>query len=844
MRSTVWYTVATVAILGGCGKSSHPAPPSDPTPPVSAGFTTKLEVDRADGVVADGADVATLTLSLFRAGTPAAGIRVKLAASGTSNSIAADEETDEAGKLRATLSSTKAESKVVSASALVGEAVLPLEATVEVAFVPGPPVKLGFLNPETRAAAGRPLSLRVALLDVAENVVEEATDAITLEMIAGPAGATLAGTPTQTAIAGVAPFTDLVVNRAGDFTLEASSGTLRGTLDLHASTWFGIGPDGGVGSRIAVAPSDPSMIYSQSWGGLFRSDDGARSWRSIGDDLGGGTTGWAVDPTDAFTVYVASVSAPLVKSVDGGETWVSAASGLPADHYYFSLAIDPSDPRRVLAVGAIAEWDPNEPIYLYGSDDGAESWEPIGEIPASGLSLDPNDPSVLYAYSGDWGLGTGLWRSRDRGSSWELIGAKHHHLVGFAVDPTDSRVLYAASGVVAALRSGLEAEAWDGGNGLRRSTDGGETWEFIGAGIEEGQTLFALDPRDPSVLHVLADYMIGYRSTDRGTTWTKVGDSPDQVYSLVSGGDSLYATGSAGNMVSTDEGESWELRNAGFRAGWTTALALAPGNSDRVFASLSEGTYESSDGGESWRRIETLPSIEGFAFAGDAHRTVYAGARGAVYRSDDGGNTWASRGYYPSAFSRLVTDPFDPDMIIAVANRTGVIRSTDGGATWAKFDEDLPQLEQRALLRTGADSYMVGNWLGVFAKVGGSPWTKDVAGLPEGDGRRVRSLSIADGIIFCGTEDGVFWRDFSGWVSAGLRGETVQSLAAVTSGLLYAGTRNGVFVSHDRGGEWTRIVDGLGHLDVDYLAVDSERPDVVYAGTELRGVYKTLVGAP
>src|SRR5262249_36310806 len=115
-----------------------------------------------------------------------------------------------------------------------------------------------------------------------------------------------------------------------------------------ADTWTPIGPPGGVLNFVAVAPSNPSVVYvASSPGGVFRSDDGGTTFdRSVAGGLGRSQIlCLAVAPDDPMVVY-AGAAAGAFKSLDGGATWAPLAGGFPAA-LINSIVVDPSHASTV-----------------------------------------------------------------------------------------------------------------------------------------------------------------------------------------------------------------------------------------------------------------------------------------------------------------------------------------------------------------------------------------------------------------------------------------------------------------------------------------------------------------
>lgn len=191
--------------------------------PTAANST--LIVDRSDGVVADGVDLVTLTVTLRAAdGSPAPGVAVMVSSSGAQNTLTAAGVTDATGVTRAQLSSTLAETKTVSATFDGTQGAVSLSQQPTVRFVAGPATQLEFQQSPASSVAGAlaPSSV-IAVSDARGNPVADAT-AITLTLTGGDVSAQLLGTTTAATSGGLATFSNLRVERVGTgYTLVASS---------------------------------------------------------------------------------------------------------------------------------------------------------------------------------------------------------------------------------------------------------------------------------------------------------------------------------------------------------------------------------------------------------------------------------------------------------------------------------------------------------------------------------------------------------------------------------------------------------------------------------------------
>ena len=176
--------------------------------------------------------------------------------------------------------------------------------------------------------------------------------------------------------------------------------------------WRMIGPFRGGRTRAATGvPSQPNVFYvGQVNGGVWKSDDYGRTWTPIFDDQPTQSVGAiAVAPSDPNIIYVASgeglqrpdlsVGDGIYKSMDAGKTWTHL--GLRDGQQIPALAIDPRDPNRLFAAVLGHPYGPNDERGIYRSTDGGVTWQKVlcrdENTGASDIEMDPANPDVLYA---------------------------------------------------------------------------------------------------------------------------------------------------------------------------------------------------------------------------------------------------------------------------------------------------------------------------------------------------------------------------------------------------------------------------------------------------------------
>jgi photosystem II stability/assembly factor-like uncharacterized protein len=384
------------------------------------------------------------------------------------------------------------------------------------------------------------------------------------------------------------------------------------------------------GLGLAVAPTNADVCYRSDEGALLRTTDGGRNWsavysRRIPDDTYT-TTGLDVtsthgvffDPFDHKRVFIAYTDIGLFRSEDGGRSWVSSTTGVPNRwvNTTYGIAFDPAVRGRVWGVMSgihdlprTKMWHHHaRPAHYNGgvclSEDGGKTWRPShGGMPptaATDILLDPTSPvsaRILYVA----GFGKGVFKSTDGGEIWSL---KNNGLPG--AEPFAWRLARDKNGVlylVIARRSGDGSFGnWQDG-GLYRSTDGAEHWQKVNLspGVN-GPNWIAIDPNDASRL-VLAAWgrwtpqgaVQGgiYLSTNAGKSWRNVLSRDQHIYAVTIDPDSprvLYAAGfESSAWRSTDRGETWQ-RIRGFNFKWGQQVIVDPDHRGRIFIATFGGS--------------------------------------------------------------------------------------------------------------------------------------------------------------------------------------------------------------------------------------------------------------
>ena len=281
----------------------------------------------------------------------------------------------------------------------------------------------------------------------------------------------------------------------------------------------------------------------------------------------------------------------------------------------------------------------------------------------------------------------GVWKSLDGGTTFKPVFDKQsvQSIGALALDPKDPKTIWAGTG------EGWTRNSVSVGEGIFKSTDGGDTWTNMGLKNSERIVKIAVDPKDSNTVYACVPGKLWsdsadrglYKTTDGGKTWTLA----------LKGGNLSTGCGS----LSMDPGNSqvlfaslWDFR----RKGWT----FRSGGEDPSKPSGS-GLFRSGDGGKTWTEVSEKAN-KGFpakpygritvAMAPSNTKIVYAmieSEHSSLYRSDDGGATWDKRDnsqmmvWRPFYFGNLIVDPTNPDRVFKPD--LALVQSLDGGKSFA-----------------------------------------------------------------------------------------------------------------------------------------------------------------
>lgn len=372
-------------------------------------------------------------------------------------------------------------------------------------------------------------------------------------------------------------------------------------------------------------------------------------------NLGPGTMSGRISALDG----VAGSRVHLWVGTAGGGVWVSKDGGLTFkpvfDKHTMSIGavkVDPRFPDRVW-VGTGESWTRNSVGSgdgLYRTTDGGTTWTRLGLEKTERIgriALDPQRPDTAYvaAVGKLFGPGPdrGLYRTRDGGRTWEkvLYVDENTGCADVAVDPTDGRVVYAAMWPV--RRKPWTFTSGGPGGGLYKSTDGGTTWTKLTRGLpagDLGRIAIGVSPVNTKRVWAVVEAKTTamYRSDDAGETWTKTNDSnanvtwrPFYFAHVIPDPKDAERVYKPGLTLSTSEDGGRTFSGAGgFGASYHSdvhALWIHPQNPEHLVIGTDGGVYVSYDRGNNWRFVATLPVGQFYHVATDSKwpYNVYGG---------------------------------------------------------------------------------------------------------------------------------------------------------------------------------------------------------------------------
>lgn len=637
--------------------------------------------------------------------------------------------------------------------------------------------------------------------------------------------------------------------------------------------WRAIGPfRGGRTKAIVGVPSQPNVFYIGAVnGGVWKTDDFGRTWNPIFDDQSTGSIGdIAVAPSNPNVVYVVSgegLQRPdlstgdgVYKSTDAGKRWTHL--GLREGQQLPRVIVDPRNADHVFVAVLGHPYGPNEERGVYTSTDGGKSFQRVlykdENTGASDVELDPSNPDTIYAClwearQGPWenaawsGTNGGIFKSTDGGKSWKPLtkGLPEEGVVqaDVAVAPSNPRRLYAS---VATPR----------GTGIYRSDDSGDSWQRMtddprpAARIGGGDlTVPTIDPKNADTVYFVSTVI--WKSTDGGKTYTGIrgapgGDDYQRLWINPDNPSILASSSDQGAIVSVNGGATWsswynQPTSQMYHAAADNAFPyrVCGGQQESGSACVSS---RGNDGEITFREWHPV-GVEEYGYAAPDPLDPDIVYGGKVSRYDR--RTGQTQQIGPKAIRTpdyrvvrtqpVLFSPVDPHLLYFAANR--LWKTIDGGHSWQPISPDLAR-----------ETWEVPESVGKYRSAETATPTQRgviyaVAPSPLAIGRIWAGTD--DGLIHVTTDGGLHWQDvtpkaLTPWAKVSVLDaghfDAATAYAAVNT-LRLDELKPHIYRTHDGGKTWTHITSGIPDGEtVNAVREDPVRKGLLFAGTE-RSVY-------
>ncbi|HEX8637759.1 MAG TPA: hypothetical protein VF692_06845, partial [Pyrinomonadaceae bacterium] len=669
-------------------------------------------------------------------------------------------------------------------------------------------------------------------------------------------------------------------NDRSKYYIAVASGGVWKTVNA-GTTWTPVFDGEGSYSigTVVLDPKNPSIVWvgtgehnsqrSVGYGdGVYRSDDGGKSWKNMGLKTSEHIGRIAIDPRDSNVVFVAAQGPlwsaggerGLYKTTDGGKTW-KAVITVSENTGVTDVVIDPSNPDTMYA----AAWQRRRHFYtlvnggpesaLYKSVDGGNTWTklrsglPPGDLGRIGLDVSPVDTNVVYATVEASGNLSGIFRSNDRGATWERMNpniAQAMYYAQIIADPKNVDRVYIPNVV------------------FQVSDDGGRTLKPLGEKLKHVDNhAIWIDPKNTDYYLVGCDGGV-YESFDRGANWQFKANLPiAQFYDIAvdnnapfynvyggtqdnnslggpvrtrnnagivnadwfvtNGGDgfrsqvdpedpnTIYAESQNGGLVRFDKrtGETVDIQpiegatDESQRYNWDSPFIVSPHNSKRLYFA-GHKLFKSDNRGDDWR-----------ALSGDLTRRLDRNLLPVMgkIQSPDAIAKNQSTALYGNA-SAISESPKKAGLIY-VGTDDGLIQVTENdGQTWRKIEKFAGVPDMSYVSRVLASQHDAGTVYALFNN------------HQNGDFKPYILKSIDTGKT---------------WTSVAANLPARGSLYAVAEdhtnpNLLFVGTEFGFFFTVDGGQKWIQMKGGLPTIAVRDIAIHKGMNDLLL-GTFGRGIY-------
>lgn len=501
--------------------------------------------------------------------------------------------------------------------------------------------------------------------------------------------------------------------------------------------------------RLLINPKNPNVLLAATSNGIYRTNDGGTTWNIVKagsyNDLEYKTT-LPFDTTNVFAVTTTS----FVRSVNGGNTFATTATGLPASgvnrmavsvtaadaNYVYILCSKSSDNGfgglyRSTDGGATFTLRSSTPnIFDWsttGSGSGGQGWYDL----ACGVSPTNRDEIICG--------GVNSWKSTNGGTSWTL----NSHWTGGGGKPyvhADLHVVEYVNGTTCYMGT-------DGG--VAKTTNSGATWTTtngtmnIAQSYKIGQSAQAGTPN-----YVISGHQDNGTNLWNAGVWTQVygGDGADCFVDWSSNATLVESYIQGDFNRSTNSGASWTSIVSGITgtAAWVAPIIQDPNNAN-IFYGGYQQVFRTLNKGTAWTQMGTLAGsgdVLNLAAAPSNTATFYAARATTLFKTTNNGTTWSTiTSGLPTAsaaITNIAVDNLDATNVFVTFSGYSagnkVFVTTNGGSTWTNISTGLPNIPVNCITysKNSNDAIYVGTDVGVYYRDGSmSSFTPFMTGLPN-----------------------------------------------------------------------------------------------------------------
>ncbi len=676
-------------------------------------------------------------------------------------------------------------------------------------------------------------------------------------------------------------------------------------------------------SQIAVFPDSAShYLVAEASGGVWLTYNNGTTWTPVFDNYGSYSIGTiTIDPKNPSVVWLGtgennnqrsvSYGDGVYRSEDGGRTWRNV--GLKKTEHVARIVVDPRDSNVVYVAAPGPLWKGGGERGLYKTTDGGKTWSQslikVGEYTGcADVIMDPRTPDILLAATHQrqrrffgiihGGPESGLWRSADAGKTWTQVRggfpAGELGRIGLNYAPSNPSIIYA------------QVEGPEGRGGLYRSNDNGVTWEKRNSSDSQGQyyAKVQVDPANPDRVYIMNvnisvsddggrtlatlptrakhvdnhdiwvdpknndHYLVGcdgglYESFDRAQTWIFKANLPTaQLYDVAVSEEGPFYFAYGGTQDNNSFG--CPVRTRAVNILYTECFVtmggdgfysrVDPKDPNTIYANMQHGgmvRFDKRTGERVYIQPQPAKGDDAMRWNWDApliisphaNTRLYFGAQ-RLYRSDDRGDSWR-------VVSPDLSRGIDRNKLPLMGRVWPVdaIQKNVSTALYGNISSIAESPKQEGLIYVGTDDGLL-----QITEDGGKTWRKvdKPAGAPEDAYvQRIVASQHDPGTVYV-AYDNHQNGDFKPYLlKSGDKGKTWVSISGnlpetgsvyaiaedhVDGKLLFAGTEFGLYYTKIGGEKWIRFTGGLPTIMVRDIAINRQTDDLVL-GTFGRGIY-------